>query len=429
MLTPLSMMGSGLDLASRRLAALGVDPGNRVAVIAEPSPFALEVVAATAHIGATLVPLSPSAPEAETERLLRRTKPKIVLRAGSLDGAGHADRPGHQPNPDDAACIVFTSGSTGEPKGIVLTNRNIEASAAAAEAALRLTQDDRWLLCLPLHHVGGLSTIYRAMHTGFAVVPVAPFEPRAVIQAIDENGVTAISLVPTMLHRLLEAGWEAPGSLRFALVGGAPCPRRLLDEAMSRGIPVAPTYGMTETASQAATLPPWGVAPGGTVGTALPGISITTGDWPSEPSPPGIPARIWIRGEAVAHETIDGPLAAEDGWLATDDAGSLDAEGNLTVLGRLDGSIITGGDNVSPKQVEEALLRMSVVEQAAVMGIPDEERGERVVAAVVLNEPTDSKALRDELAGELPPHAVPREIVLMDSLPHRLLLREMLDSA
>jgi len=287
--------------------------------------------------------------------------------------------------------------------------------------------------------VGGMAVFLRAVETGFAVVPVPHFDPALVAATIDDTGTTAASLVPTMLHRLLEAGWRGAPSLRFVLLGGAPCPEALMNEARTRGIPIAPTYGLTETASHVATLPPW-EAPQhiGTVGKPVPGATVRIGESPEGPAPRGAPGRIWVSGPTVSPSARSASSLAD--WLRTDDLGCLDEAGYLTVLGRIDDVIVTGGEKVAPREVEGTLAAHPSVGEAVVVGVPDSEWGQRAVAVVTPTSPRapgirpDPASLRAWLKRSLAPHKVPRQIVVLDDLPRtepgkpdRNALREMLE--
>lgn len=345
-----------------------------VPIDAPPGPEAVVALHAAARAGVALEPLSPGQPPS---------------------GAGA---------PEGTWTLLRTSGSTGEPRAIPLSRGNHGASAAAAEAHLSLTAEDRWLACLPFHHVGGLAIFVRSATTGFPVVPVWPFDPEAVMRAAAHHGVTAVSLVPTMLSRLLDAGWDPPDSLRLVLLGGAPCPPLLLQTALDRGVPVAPTYGMTETSSQVATLLPGDVAGHfGSAGRALPGVDLRAGE----------DGRIAVRGPMVSASA-----PTTDGWLVTNDLGLVN-DGYLTVLGRADEAIVTGGEKVIPRTVEEVLLEDPAVAEAAVVGVPDPEWGERVIAAVTVRPgaAADAEALRELVRERLAPHMVPKDVVVVDALP------------
>lgn len=263
-----------------------------------------------------------------------------------------------------ALVTVFTSGSSGTPKAVGLTGAMLAASARASASNLGWRDDDRWLCPLPLAHVGGLSIITRCLLARrCAVVFDGSFEPRAIADLIERKRVTLASVVPTMLARLVDAGWTPPGHLRAVLVGGASASRHLLERAAAAGVPILTTYGMTEACSQVCTQP---LAEAGTV----------SGDCGAPLA--GVELRI-DAGEIV----VRGPMVATGTWYRTGDRGRLDAAGRLHVLGRADDTIISGGENVDPAEVEDALSRDPAVASACAFGVPDDEWGEIVAAAVV----------------------------------------------
>ncbi len=410
---------AGVDIAARRLAALGVRPRDRVVLIAEPGLPAAEIIYALPRLGAVLVPLAPQDPA--TRHLAARAEARLVVRPEELERVRPArTSPELVPGPDEPRTLIFTSGSTGEPKGVLLSFENHSASANASAGALRLLPSDKWLACLPLNHIGGLSIFVRAAEIGFCVAPVAGFEAPEVIERLASSEATAVSLVPTMLIRMLDEGWEPHPPLRFVLLGGAPASSALIERAEDAGVPVAPTYGMTETCSQVTTLPPWERPPsGGTAGRPLPGMRVVIGDSPHEPFETGERGQIWVSGPAVARETYTGPIPLVDGWLATGDVGTLDELGYLSVLGRLDEVIVTGGENVAPQEVEAALMEHPAVSEAVVLGVPDAQWGRRVVAVVVPVRGGDFglESLKGFLRQRLAGFKVPKEFLVVEDLP------------
>jgi O-succinylbenzoic acid--CoA ligase len=285
---------------------------------------------------------------------------------------------------------VFTSGTTGDPRPVPLTRTNFEASARASAAHLGVEPDDRWLCCLPVFHVGGLSIFTRCAIYEAAVYAEAGFDAARVRDLLEGGEVTLASLVPTMLARLREAGLERAPDLRGVLLGGGPIPAELLEWALGIGLPVMPTYGMTETCSQIAT-----AEPGERLARPLPGVEL----------------RISDEGEILAR----GPMVAAEGWLHTGDRGRLTDDGLLEVEGRMDDVIVTGGENVAAREVEEALLAHPRVAEAAVIGVDDPEWGKAVTAFVV------GTASEDELLAHcrerLARFKVPKRIVVLDELP------------
>jgi O-succinylbenzoic acid--CoA ligase len=298
----------------------------------------------------------------------------------------------------DADLVVFTSGTSGTPKGVRLTRANLTAAATASAEHLGHGPDDTWLLAMPLNHVGGLSIIVRQMFTGGSVKMLAGFEPGSFAAAM-QAGVTMVSVVPTMLRRILELGPFT--GLRSVLVGGGPIPQGLLEEAAEVGLPVLPTYGMTETFGQVATLRPG--SPLERKAHPLPGIELRI-----EPD-----GRIAVRGDQVSPGYVGEP-DREDPWFVTNDLGTLDEDGALHISGRADTVIVSGGENVDPAHVEDVLRQHPDVEEVVVVGVPDEEWGQRVVA--VYQGSVDDLAgwASERLAGFL----VPKQWVNVAAIPH-----------
>lgn len=318
--------------------------------------------------------------------------------AGIAGGGVTVAGPGSETDePGDADLVVFTSGSMGPPKGVRLSVTNLTAAAVASQQHLGHGPDDDWLLAMPLHHVGGLSIVVRQAYTGGSVTMLPQFEARPVAAAM-KNGVTMVSVVPTMLHRLLEHGPFR--GLKAVLVGGGPIPPGLLEEAVEQGLPVLPTYGMTETFGQVATLHP--DAPLDYRAHPLPGVEVRI-----EPD-----GRIAVKGRQVFAGYLGEPDRA-DPWFVTGDLGEIDDEGALRVLGRADSVIVTGGENVSPERVEAVVRAHPDVTEAVVVGVPDPEWGQMVVC-VYQGEAND---LSDFVALSLPGFMVPKRWIRVDVIP------------
>lgn len=297
---------------------------------------------------------------------------------------------------DPAVAVMHTSGTTGAPKPVVLTYSNWLASAVGSAVALGLDQEERWLCPMPLVHVGGLSIAIRSAIYATTAVIHGRFDTEAVLSELMDPGrrITMVSLVPTMLTRLLDAGLERPPTLRWALLGGGPISSGLLDRARAAAVPVAPTYGMTEACSQIATF-----------GWPLTGVRLSLH---------GPEREILVAGSIVSKGAL-----AQDGWLHTGDLGHFDERGRLQISGRRSERIISGGENVSPAEVEEVLLGHPAVADAGVLGRPDPEWGERVVAVVVPRDGTspDAEDLRTHCAGRLAPFKVPKAFRFTRELP------------
>jgi O-succinylbenzoic acid--CoA ligase len=282
--------------------------------------------------------------------------------------------------------VLFTSGTTGRAKGVRLSGSNFEASALAAAERLGPAVNGRWLACMPLFHVGGLSILLRSALFGGPVRLQSHFDAAAVSTALDAGDIVAVSLVPTMLARLLEhrGARPAPPALRVLLLGGAATPPPLLRRALEAGYPVCTTYGLTEAASQVATAAP----PRRDTTDAPPMLPLAGTQVRIAAAGAGVPGEITVRGPTVMQGYLNDldatSCALRDGWLYTGDIGYLDAAGGLHVLDRRDDLVISGGENVSPSEVEAVLLEHPAVIDAGVAGVPHADLGARVVAWVVL---------------------------------------------
>lgn len=337
--------------------------------------------------GDAALPLDQRVPPAAQERLLDALAPSAVV---GPDGT-MTPRPGGRPVEADDALVVATSGTTGEPKGVVLTHAAVAASASSSSRRLGVTADDHWIACLPLNHVGGLSVVTRALHlgTGLTVLPgVHPHELHRIADDLSADGRRCfISLVATALRRV--------DADRFTtvLLGGARPPA-------DRPPNTVTTYGMTETGS-------------GVVydGFPLDGVELRI-----------IDDEIHVRGPMLLRAYRDDTVPLTDGWLPTGDLGRLDPTGRLHVDGRRGDLIITGGENVWPDPVEAALRTHPDVVDVAVSGTDDPEWGQIVTAHVVPGSRTPAlDELRDHARPVLPGYALPRRIVVVDELPRTAL--------
>jgi len=395
---------------ARELVEDGVGAGARLITTLPAGVDFAVLLHAVPRLGAALVPLAPGLPAAERERLGE------AARAGSSPdelpahpGSSRAAEPSTSLNAEATHTVLFTSGSTGIPKAVELTYANHLASARASAENLEVDPADRWLCALPVNHVGGLAILLRSALYGTAAVVHERFEAAAVAESLASGEATLVSLVATQLRRLADAGLESAPGLRAALVGGGPVPVELLAWAAERKLPVLQTYGMTETASQIATLPAaeaLSSTRAGSAGRPLAGAELRID---------GDEREILVRGPMVSRAAL-----ASDGWLHTGDRGFLDRDGYLWVEGRLDDTIITGGENVSAREVEDALSAHPTVAEVAVVGRPDPEWGEAVVAHVVLArgvaEPRDAD-LVEHCRLTLAAHKAPKEIHRVPELP------------
>ena len=312
---------------------------------------------------------------------------------------------------DDAAVVMFTSGTTGEPRGAVLTRAALVASAHASAANLGWRDDDCWLACMTIAHVGGLSIVTRCLAARRCIALAERFDGAQFPRWIAENGVTLVSVVPTMLARVLDAhpNWKPPPHLRAVLVGGAAASPRLLARAVERGVPVLATYGLTETCSQVTTIryaarySPANIG----AGEPLPGAQVRI-----------VGGRIEVRGDMLMAGYWNEPPLAPGGWFDTGDLGEIDARGCLHVLARHCDLIVTGGESVYPAEVEQVLEDIPGIAAAGVFGIPDELWGAIVAAALVADGavPTEAVVL-SHVESRLAPHKRPRHVCFVARLP------------
>ncbi|HUH00870.1 MAG TPA: AMP-binding protein [Kofleriaceae bacterium] len=359
---------------------------ERLALVARRDPTTVTRILAALELGARVGLLHPRA----TAEELRAQRQRLAR----VSGAG---------------IVVFTSGSTGTPRGVILDRDALAASATASAANLGWRDEDRWLVCLPLAHVGGLAILMRTLLARRCAVlePEGPFDPARLIATIESRRATLVSLVPAMLARLLDEhpAWAPPSQLRAVLLGGAASHPALLARARARGLPVLPTYGMSEAGSQLCTPRP-GEPPVG-CGPPLPGVELALED----------DGRIRVRGPMLMRGYLEDPSGLDaEGWFRTNDRGAIDAAGNLHVLGRTDDVIVTGGENVDPREVEDALLALPGVRAACVVGVPDPVFGEVVGAAVVLDG-ADADRVRAALGDTLARYKHPRAFVALEALP------------
>lgn len=414
-----------VDAAACELQRRGISAGQKVGLHAPNSAAYVVAVHALSRIAAVQVPLNTRLTASEVDWQVRDAELAFVLDAAALDeliSVPDGRPPERAYDLEEPHSVIYTSGTTGRPKGAILTYGNHWWSAVASVLNLGLQPNDRWLACMPLFHVGGLAILLRCVIYGITVEVHVRFDAAAVNAAIDD-GVTIVSVVSTMLDRVLvERGARPfPPTLRTVLLGGGPAPLPLLERALAAGAPVVQTYGLTETASQVATLAPEDALKKiGSAGKPLMGTQVRI-----EPD-----GEICVSGPTVSPGYLH--RAPRSGWLHTGDLGYLDADGYLYVLDRRDDLIVSGGENVYPAEVEAALLAHPRVIDAGVFGISDAEWGAVVAAAVVADNLTSAELtsfVRQRLAG----YKVPRSIKFVDALPRnasgKLLRRELKTSA
>lgn len=416
---------------AKDLGAWGIGPGAIVGLLGENSVAWIAAHLALARLGAASLPLNFRLADPELAWQLEHAGARALLtdRPGRLPGPVEAwplQAPrsvGASPaatslaasipsraEPDRPHTVLFTSGTTGKPKGVVLTWRQHRASARAMAEALELTADDRWLLCMPLFHVGGLAIVHRMALAGGTIALLSRFDLEAVHQAILSHRPTRISLTTTMARRLLDAHPRALDGLDTVLLGG----EAIGADILARCPNARPSYGLTEAGSTVAM-----AAPGQAGLRLLPGFDVRLSADDGAACDAGEVGRIAIRGPAMMQGYLgQEPLAG--GWFETGDLGMLAIEGSLTVLARRDDLILSGGENVYPAEIEAALLDHPDVLGAAVTGVPDDRWGQVPVAAVVCRSADlDPSALAGFVRSKLASYKVPKRIAFVETLPSR----------
>ena len=435
-----------VETLAGRLAAVGVCVEDPIAICSGTRFEFVTTAHAAQRLGAVLVPISTRLTEIEIENRIDRIDPVAVVCERDTEetvstaidetlltfddpNAGATALSETPPEPfdlpewavDDPLAVLFTSGTTGEPKGVVLTLANVLASATASAFRLGLRADDCWHVPLPMYHMGGLAPVYRSALYGTTLSIQRGFDPESTISTLEAADASAVSLVPTMLNRMLDAG-TLP-DLRFVLLGGAPCPPELMARAHDRDVSVAPTYGMTETASQIATARPEEAetAPE-SVGNPLMFAEISVVDGIGSPCETGESGEFVVSGPMVTPGYLDDETTERrftSLGLRTGDRGYRDSDGRIYVQGRIDDTIITGGENVDPGEVATVLRAHSAVDTCAVVGLPDPEWGERVGALVVPanGETPTVETLETHCREQLAGYKCPRTVGFVEALP------------
>jgi len=457
---------------ARRLATLGVQEGNRVALLAANSQSYVAFVHALTRLGALLVPLNLRLTPQELCWQLRDVYASLLV--CDADYASLAHEIGQAvpqlplatlatisysgetvisdlPESDVPLCtlidvnapqaIMYTSGTTGQPKGAIITYGMQWWNAVGSALNLGHNPGDRWLACLPLFHIGGLSILMRSVIYGISVVVHKKFDATGINRAIFDERITIISVVAVMLQRMLadldtnSRGTSYPSTLRCILLGGGPAPYPLLEACMRRDIPVVQTYGLTESCSQAVTLSPSeAMRKIGSAGRPLLPVQLRILH-DNRPASPGEPGEILLKGPTITPSYAGRPEATarafQDGWFATGDIGYLDTDGYLYVLDRRADLIISGGENVYPAEIESILRSHPAVEEAGVCGQADSQWGQVPIAFVVLKSgrTVTTEELLSYTAQKLARYKQPRAIYFTDQLPHtssgKLLRREL----
>lgn len=435
----------------RKAAAMqgeGMGKGSRCAVLMKNSLDMAVTIHALAYIGAQAILLNTRLTAAELDYQLRDSEAEYLLYHHALEH--HWEKPSWISidsrnlesltetemfektfHLDETATIMYTSGTTGKPKGVMQTFGNHYWSASGSSLNLGLHHDDRWLCAVPLFHISGLSILMRGIIYGMTVVLHETFQPEKANKAIMEEGVTIASVVQAMLTRMLEDLGDAkfPDSLRVMLLGGGPAPMPLLKECKEKSIPVYQTYGMTETSSQIVTLSPeYSFSKLGSAGKPLFPCRIKIMNSGAE-CPPMAEGEIYVQGPNVTKGYWKRESTFHDGFLPTGDIGYLDEDGFLFVLDRRSDLIVSGGENVYPAEIEAVLLSHPSVLEAGAAGADDPKWGQVPLAYVVLKEHVSEAELLSYCRERLAKYKLPSRIYFRDSLPRNAsskLMRRML---
>lgn len=426
-----------------RWQAVGIQSGQHVGMLMISFPLTIVQIMTAIRMGVVLVPLNLRLTTDEISFQLHQSDCDWLLPYGRAEVLAELRDNGHQIAPLDTVsaskftpvsrpinlkdpfAIIHTSGTSGRPKGAILTYNNIYQSAMASAYRIGVLPDDRWLCVLPLFHVGGLSIILRSLLYGTAVELIPKFDVDEVNRVLTEKPITLASLVPTMLHRLLDARREAWNpKLRLILLGGAAPSPELVQRCVDEGIPIATTYGLSEASSQVATSTLDMVAKKpASVGKPLMFTQVRVVDEQGEDMLTGEIGEVLVKGATVMQGYYNNPEATantiKEGWLQTGDMGYKDEDDDLYIVQRRSDLIVTGGENVYPAEVENALRQHPAIKEIVVVGVDDAEWGQMVVAAVQLEDGNETTAedvmrfAREQLAG----YKIPRRIRFVDEFP------------
>ncbi len=444
------------------LAGLGVEAGDRVALLLPNCPqFPLSYLAAV-RLGATVVPINVLLTAREMQHILTDSRPRALITTSALPGiaehlaalgsaidhivlsgnspvdgthsfeamvqtAEHID-PASRAEPDDVAAIVYTSGTTGVPKGAMLSHHNLLCNSAACAEMIQVSEQDHFLCVLPLFHSFAATVcMILPLLIGATTTLMPRFAAMDVLRTMAREGITVFAGVPAMYAVMLGVRSQEQFDLshvRMCVSGGAPLPVAVLEGFTKRyAVTLLEGYGPTEASPVVSVNPYDGVQKPGSVGLPLPGVAVNIVDDDGAELPTGEVGEILVRGDNVMQGYYQRPddtaETVRDGWLYTGDMGRLDEDGYLYILGRKKDLIIVGGMNVYPGEVEAVLLEHPAVAEAAVVGASGSLRGEEVVAFVVLQEGCTATGQQlIELCGSaLAKFKVPRHIAFVDQLP------------
>lgn len=434
-------LGRLIDTAAAGLRSRGVGDGDIVAVLGRNSLSYAVLFLAAFRAGFVLMPLNTRLTVSEWRRQIGAAGGRLLVcgRDFERDATDIADSlvpmdelvavpsPDHKTETiveiplDRDALVIHSSGTTGSPRAVVLTRANLYFNALGVSSALGYGRDDCWLAVLPFFHVGGISILFRMMLAGGTVHIPDRFDPDEIIALAEGGQISLLSVVPTMLHELLscDTGGHLK-NLKAVILGGAACDETLRREILARDVTVLTTYGLTETASMMTLLPLDARRRKlSTAGVVLPHREIRIAD-ETGPRPPGQPGCIHARGRVLFSRYLNRRQRYVDaeGWFDTGDIGLRDEDGYLSILGRADNVIVSGGENIDLDRIERDLAALDGISGVVVLPRPDRKWGARPVAFVAVDDDslTDSR-IRDMLATHLPRFMIPDRIVIVDRLP------------
>jgi acyl-CoA synthetase (AMP-forming)/AMP-acid ligase II len=466
---------NGLTYAAMRDRALGAAAWfsgrgiENVGLVDLNSPAFPVVLYGASYVGLPFAPVNYRLADDRLRAIVSQLAPgvaivgdDIVPRLGAIDGveiitidefamaaslgAGTPERALSPLDPEDTAVLIFTSGTTGDPKAAVLRHRHLTSYVLGSVEFMGADESEATLTSVPPYHIAGISGLLTATYTGRRIVSLPAFDPEHWVDLARDERVTHAMVVPTMLHRILdvleERDEQLPALLHLAY-GGGQMPVAVIERALMLlpHVNFVNAYGLTETASTIALLSPEDHRAAqasnearvrsrlGSVGRPLLTVEVEIRDPDGDPVAPGTRGEIYVRGEQVSGEYRGGGSQIADGWFATHDSGELDDDGYLFVTGRLDDVIVRGGENVSPGEIEDVLLEHPAVADACVVGVPDEEWGERIAATVVVISPVDDVELTGWVRDRLRSTRTPEHFTRVDALPYnemgKLIRREV----
>ena len=440
-----SSLNDEVNKLSTILLQEGIRPMEKVGLFLDTSVQSILTIYALLRIGVLCVPISNKSSSEEISNFINAAKlnrlfwqsnspnesldfeiPSISLEnlplTSSINPSDISSSPPHESQLDDICILLFTSGTTGiSPKAVPLTYRNLLSSSISSALRLKTDLNDIWILYLPLHHMGGLSPLFRSIISGTAIATIDSPSPQNLQLCMQKYNITCLSTVPTLLTKLINEQVDL-STLRILLLGGGSIPESLLDRCKSLSIPVYPTYGATETSSQIATATPLDLITNpGTVGRPLNSLNLAIQNEQNQPVDEGEYGEIIVSGPMVSKGYFPPDVHSfsklSNHTFRTGDIGYMKG-GFLWIMGRIDDLIITGGEKVYPAEIENLLLTHPDVSDVAVFSEPDDMWGSKIVAIIVKNNPALSKEeLLSFCQKKLSKYKIPKTIHFIDSIP------------